>query len=128
MKEVTKLQEVRFTSVDSTDIDHANLINVAENLRDHLRDLIRHKDFQLKNKLQKQLNKIRNSGDNEKTQNKRQRKSVAFTEEKEEQEMSDDEEIPDMRESNFESSEAQMQPRRKRNKRIKINWIMLLIY
>ena len=53
IKEVTKLQEVRYTSLDADELDHAILIHVADNLRDYLRDLIRHKDFQLKNKLQK---------------------------------------------------------------------------
>ena len=65
-----------------TDLDSTTLTSVAEYLRDCLRDLIRHKDLQLKNKLQKQLNKIRNSGE-EKQQMKfkgRQKKSVTFNE------------------------------------------------
>ena len=96
------------------DLDPTTLASVSENLPDCLRDLIRHKDFQLKNKLQKQLNKIRNSGE-EKQQIKpkgRQKKLVPFNED------ASDEEYKDYRHSIGESAGG-TNVAIKRNKRIK---------
>ena len=115
IKEASKLQEVKFTSIDLTTLNADILIQVAENLRDFLRDLIRHKDFQLKNKLQKQLNKIRNSGENDKAQKgRKQHKSIAQEKEVE----SDGEEFTEQRIS-IDSDAHRI--RHKRNKRIKID-------